>query len=158
MRALGEEESYKYLGVLEADHVLHEESKERLKKEYIRRVKKCLKSKLNGGNMVKAINTWAVSLMRYSAGIVEWTKADLDVTDRKTRKLMTMYGMLHPRSNVSRLYLPRSEGGRGLLSVSDSVNNNIERRSLQCRVSSTFLYGSTQEKLLKVAQKSRQTS
>ena len=95
--------------------------------------------------MVTAINTWAVSLMRYSAGIVEWTKADLDVTDRKTRKLMTMYGMLHPRSNVSRLYLPRSEGGRGLLSVSDSVN--IERRSLQCRVSST------QEKLLKVAQK-----
>ena len=58
LRALGEEESYKYLGVLEADHVLHEESKERLKKEYIRRVKKCLKSKLNGGNnMVKAINT-----------------------------------------------------------------------------------------------------
>ena len=145
LRALGEEESYKYLGVLEADHVLHEESKERLKKEYIIRVKRCLKSKLNGGNMVKAINTWAVSLMRYSAGIVEWTKADLDVTDRKTRKLMTMYGMLHPRSNVNRLYLPRSEGGRGLLSVSDSVN--IERRSLQCRVSST------QEKLLKVAQK-----
>ena len=104
LRALGEEESYKYLGVLEADHVLHEESKERLKKEYIKQVKKCLKSKLNGGNMVKAINTWAVSLMRYSAGIVGWTKADLDVTDRKTRKLMTMYGMLHPRWNVSRLY------------------------------------------------------
>ena len=72
--ALGEEESYKYLGVLEADHVhvLHEESKEMLKKEYIKQVKKCLKSKLNGGNMVKAINTWAVSLMMYSAGIVEW--------------------------------------------------------------------------------------
>ena len=46
--------------------------------------------------MVKAINTWAVSLMRYSAGIVEWTEEDLDVTDMKTRKLMTMYGMLHP--------------------------------------------------------------
>ena len=44
---------------------------------------------------------------------------------------MTMYGMLHPRSNVSRLYLLRSEGGRGLLSVSDSVN--IER-SLQCHI------------------------
>ena len=113
LRALGEEESYKYR---EADHVLNEESKERLKKEYNRRVKKCLKSKLNGGNTVNAINTWAVSLMRYRAEIVEWTKADLDVTDRKTRKLMTMYGMLHPRS-ISRLYLPRSEGGRGLLSV-----------------------------------------
>ena len=57
LRALGEEESYKYLGVLEADHVLHEELKQRVKKEYIRRVKKCLNSKLN---MVKAINTWDV--------------------------------------------------------------------------------------------------
>ena len=46
--------------------------------------------------MVKAINTLVVSLMRDSVGIGEWTKADLDVTDRKTRKLMTMYGMLHP--------------------------------------------------------------
>ena len=71
-------------------------------------------------------------------------KADLDVTDRKTRKLMTMHGMLRPRSNVSRLYLPRSEGGRGLPCVSDSVNIEM---SLQCHVSST------QEKLLKVAQK-----
>ena len=145
LRALGEEESYRYLGVLESDHVLHKESKVRLKAEYIRRVKKCLKSKLNGGNMIKAINTWAVSLMRYSAGIVEWTKEDLDVTDRRTRKLMTMHGMLHPRSNVSRLYLPRSEGGRGLLSVADSVN--IERRSLHCHVRRT------EESLLKVAQR-----
>ena len=56
-----------------------------------------------------------------------------------------MYGILHPRSNVSRLYLPRLEGGRGLLCVSDSVG--IERRSLQCHASSTH------EKLLKVAQK-----
>ena len=42
-------------------------------------------------------------------------------------------------------YLPRSEGGRRLLSVSCSVN--IERRSLQCHVSNS------QKKLLKVAQK-----
>ena len=94
--------------------------------------------------MVNAINSWAVSLMRYSAGIVEWTKADLDGQENEEID-DDVYGMLHPRSNVSRLYLPRSEGGRGLLSVSDSVN--IEIRNLQCHVSST------QEKLLKVAQK-----
>ncbi len=98
--------------------------------------------------MVKAINTWAVSLVRYSASIVEWTKEDLDVTDRRTRKLMTMNGMLHPRANVRRLYLPRSEGNRGFLSVADIVN--IERRSLQhvhCHIRMT------EESLLKVAQK-----
>ena len=40
---------------------------------------------------------------------------------RKTRKLMKIYGGLHPRSCVDRLYIPRSDGGRGLLSVEDCV-------------------------------------
>ena len=39
-----------------------------------------------------------------------------------TRKLTTMHNGLHPRSNVDRLYIPPSEGGRGLLSVKDTVN------------------------------------
>ena len=46
MKALGEEESYQYLGVLKSDHVLHEESKVRMRAEHIRQVKKCLKTKL----------------------------------------------------------------------------------------------------------------
>ena len=29
-------------------------------KEYIRRIRKVLKSKLNGGNLVHGVNTWAV--------------------------------------------------------------------------------------------------
>ena len=35
---------------------------------------------------------------------------------------MTMHNALDPRSNVDRLYIPRGEGGRGLLSVEDTVN------------------------------------
>ena len=42
--------------------------------------------------------------------------------DRKTRKLLTIHGALHPRSNVSHLYLPRREGGRGLIIVEDAIN------------------------------------
>ena len=34
--------------------------------------------------------------------------------NQETRKIITMYGGLHPRSNVEQLYLPRSEGGRDL--------------------------------------------
>ena len=90
---------------------------------------------LNGGNMVRAINTWAVSLVRYSAELVEWTQEELDRIDRKTRKLMCMNGMLHPRANVSRLYLPRAEGGRGLLSVANCVT--IERKGLRRHVNYT---------------------
>ena len=35
--------------------------------------------------------------------------------DRKTRKLMTIHGALHPKSDVDRIYVPRGKGGRGLL-------------------------------------------
>ena len=89
-------EGYKYLGVLEADDIKHGEMKEKIQKEYFRRLKTILKSKLNGGNTIKAINTRAVSIVRYGAGIIDWTKAELQHMDRKTRKLMTIYRALHP--------------------------------------------------------------
>ena len=48
-----------------------------------------LKSKLNGGNIISAINSRAVSMIRYGAGIINWTKMELEELDLKTRKLMT---------------------------------------------------------------------
>ena len=59
-------------------------------KEYIRRKRKDLKSKLNGGNLVRGVN-WAVSLLRYSAAIVSWRKSELQAINRKTRKFFTIY-------------------------------------------------------------------
>ena len=94
---------------------------EALTSEYFHRVKKVLKSKLNGRNTILALNTWAVPVQRYGAGIVNWSKAELENMDRKTRKRMTIYGMLHPRANVDRLYLPRRCGGRWLIGVEDCV-------------------------------------
>ena len=47
-----------------------------------------LKSKLNGGNIISAINSRAVSMVRYGAGIINWTKMELKELDLKTRKLM----------------------------------------------------------------------
>ena len=41
--------------------------------------------------------------------------------DRKTRKLIIIYGGLHPRSCIDRLCIPRCDGGRGLVSVEDCV-------------------------------------
>ena len=57
--------------------------KSKIKIEYFRRLKK---SKLNGKNVIMAINTWAVSVLRYGAGIINWTKVELDSMDWKTRK------------------------------------------------------------------------
>ena len=81
-------------------------------KEYIRRIRKVLKPKWNGGNLVCGVNTWAVSLLRYSAAFVSWREIELQVIDKKARKLLLIYGALHPKSDVNILYIPRKEGGR----------------------------------------------
>ena len=91
-------------------------------KEYKRRVRKILETKLNAGNLIKGINTWAVWLLRYSAAFLDWKKFEMEQLDRQTRKLMTMHNALHPKSYVDRLYLPWKDGGRGLLGVEDTVN------------------------------------
>ena len=49
IKSLEKGESYKYLGILEADIFLEENMKLNVSKEYIRRLRKVLKSKLNGG-------------------------------------------------------------------------------------------------------------
>ena len=90
IKSLQEGESCKYLGILEADKFLEEKMKLIDPKEYIRTLRKVLKSKLNGGNLVCGVNTWAVSLLRYSAAFVSWRKSELQGIDRKTRKLLTI--------------------------------------------------------------------
>ena len=116
-----EEDGYKYLGILETDGVKHEEMKDQIKKEYIRKVRNILKSKLNGGNIVSNINSKAVSIVRYGAGVISWTKMELEELDRRTRKLMAMYRAHHPKADVNRLYLQRCKGERGLLGLEDCV-------------------------------------
>ena len=103
IKSLQQGESYKYLGILEADKFLEEKMTLNISKEYIRRLRKVLKSKLNGGNLVRGVNTWAVSLITYSAVFVSWRKSELQAIDRKTRKLFTMYGALHPKSDVGQI-------------------------------------------------------
>ena len=62
-----EEEGYKYLGILQLDQTLNTKMKGKITSEYIRRVKKLCRSKLNGENLIDGINTWAVGVVRYSA-------------------------------------------------------------------------------------------
>ena len=66
IKSLQEGESYKYLGILEADKFLGEKMMLNVSKEYIRRLRNVLKSKVNAGNLIRGVNTWAVSLLRYS--------------------------------------------------------------------------------------------
>ena len=57
IKSLQEGESYKYLGILEADEFLEEKMKLKVCKDF-RRLRKVLKSKLNGGNLSRGNNAW----------------------------------------------------------------------------------------------------
>ena len=103
------------MGIIEGEEIKHQRMKEKINKEYIKRLKAILKSKLSSGNTVKAINTWAVPVIKYSADIVDWKNSELHCMDRKTIKVLNMYQALYPRS-------------KGLLSLEECVN--VEKRSL----------------------------
>ena len=108
-----------------------------------RRLREVLKSILNEGNLVHGVDTWAGSLIRYSAVFVSSRKSELQAIQGKTRKLFTMYGALHPKSDVDSLYIPRKEGRRGLMSIEDCVELAI--RGLE-----VYVHGS-EERLIQAA-------
>ena len=57
--------------------------------------------------------------------------------------MFTIYEALHPKSDVDRLYIPRKEGGRGLISVEDCVELAIRRLEV-------YVHGS-EERLIQAA-------
>ena len=98
IRTLGEKETCKYLGILEADTIKQVEMKDKILKEYLRRTWKPVETKVSCRNLIKGINTWAVSLVRYSRPFVKWTR-ELKQMDQR-RKLMTMHRVLYPSDDV----------------------------------------------------------
>ena len=64
IRTLGESETYKYLGILEADTIKQVEMKDKIRKEYLR-TRKLHETELYSRNLIKEIDTWAVPLVRY---------------------------------------------------------------------------------------------
>ena len=94
-------------------------------------------------NLVQGVNTWAVSLSRYSAAFISLRKYELQAIDRKTRKLFTIYGGLHPKPYVDRLHIPRKDGERGLIATEDCVELAVTGLDV-------YVHGS-QERLLQAA-------
>ena len=102
-RSLEQEGTDKYLEVSEGDRVQHS-LKEKIRKEYYPRIRMVLKSELNSPTKLEAITTLAVPMVTYSFNIMNWT-----------RNFLTKYKMHHPKSDIDRLYLPRTEGDRELI-------------------------------------------
>ena len=97
MSSLKERENDSYLEILEAEDINIKNMKEKVKAEHLSRTRKVLESKLKSGNLLKAINTWAVSDLHYSSAFIDWSKEEISEIDR-TRKLLTMHKAHHPKT------------------------------------------------------------
>ena len=73
-------------------------------RKYKRKIRLILISKLIGKGKIKAINSWAVPIMRYGAGVLlEWRVDEQKELDRKTQKLLAMHKGLLLKGDVDRL-------------------------------------------------------
>ena len=58
---------------------------------------------------------------------------------RTTRKTLTMYEALHPKSDIDRLYFEQKHGGRGLISIKTCVRSEENNLGLYVRESNEML-------------------
>ena len=79
--------------------------------------------------------------------MVEWRSDELKELERKTRKMMTMHEVLHPKSDVDRVYLPKQKGGRGLISYEMCVKTEGNNRAWHVR--------NLKERLMEVVRKTK---
>ena len=62
--------------------------------------------------MIGGINTWAVDVVRYSAGVVDWTIEEMASMDRRTRKILTTNGCLHQEKCSQAVSAEKGRGKR----------------------------------------------
>ena len=86
-------------------------------------MKAVAQSKFYAGSMMRAVNGSAGSVVRYTAGFLEWKRKELKAMDVKTWKSLTMNWVFLMWSSVDRLNMKRKEGGRGLSSVEQFVRS-----------------------------------
>jgi hypothetical protein len=96
-----------------------------MKKEYTRRLRMILKSELHAKNKIIPCGPLAVPVLRYSLGIINWRLEEIKTSDRKTRKVLTMNKMHHPKADIDRLYVKRKEGKRGVAQIKAAYKPDI---------------------------------
>jgi site-specific DNA-adenine methylase len=69
--------AYKYLGIEETHNTEHRKEKERLVKEYVRRLRLILNTQLSTRNKMQATGSLAVPVLKYSFRIVNWHQEEI---------------------------------------------------------------------------------
>jgi len=115
--------------MLQKQKVEHSFLKKIFTEKYRWRVTKILNTKLSARNQSTELNTWAIPVLTYSFGIIKWTETDHEAVYRLTRRLLTKFRCLNPKSYII-LYLPCKERQRGLVSNSQTDCHEVQYKLL----------------------------
>ena len=122
IRTLGEKETNKYLGKLEAD-TIKQEMKEKTKKEYVRRTREILKKKLYSRNLIKEINIWEVPTCKILGANLEEDEGRTSTKGLENKKPNDDKA-LHPRDDIAHCMCQEKKEEK-LSSIEDSIDASI---------------------------------
>ncbi|TBU11070.1 reverse transcriptase, partial [Hamiltosporidium tvaerminnensis] len=109
---------YKYLGIIEDSRgIPTRKSFEEVQTKLIARVERLCRTRLNARNLFQAINQHAISLINYHIGVLRLEPGDFSKLDDAVRAVLVKNKIHLCPGCKERLYLPRTELGRGLHSV-----------------------------------------
>ncbi|KAI2795587.1 hypothetical protein BLOT_016634 [Blomia tropicalis] len=115
-------EGYKYLGVLEdSNNMIKQENKTIICEKLLKRVKALCDTKLNARNLFHALNEYAIATVNYYIGIIDFEPAEYERMDKEVRQVLASHNVTKNASNMDRLYIPRSELGRGLQNIMEKA-------------------------------------
>ena len=119
-------QSYKYLGITQnACSSISEESFKKVRNEILKRTKRLCETKLNSKNLFKGINEHAISVINYHIGVLKLEPDEYKVIDDDIRKVLMDYKVHLQPADKERLYLPRSQLGRGLCNIEHKSENML---------------------------------
>ena len=115
----GENVTYKFLGVEQADGIKTKEVFERIKTEVENRLELLIETELNDRNLMKAINSKVIPVAAYPMNVCRFSKEELLDLDQIIKRQLRRNNMLGRQSSDERMYLKQEEGGRRLKSLGD---------------------------------------
>ncbi len=101
--------------------------KNKIEKEYKRRIRLVMKSELNARNKISALNTLAVRVVTYSFWVIDWNLEEIKTLDVMTMKQLHMNRMHAMKAVIDRIYLPCNDRGQG----HGGLTSSVMERSIQ---------------------------
>ena len=127
------ESSHTNTWVLHRRHAAVYSTLKEIRDEILKRTRRLCERNLNSKNLFKGINEHAISVINYHIAVLKLEPSDFKIIDDDIRMILMEYKIHLQPANKERLYLPRSQLGRGLCNIEHKkyilikLNKTLER-------------------------------